>query len=341
MSTVTSVLNKIYVLKCDGCCNHISNLVIQYGRGKINHQEFCCDCGGGRLSHRKLATRALANAKIRKQNKTTPTSRKRLSSALTCSRLFALPALRVVTLSNDIPHGLSGRQEPRRFGHVPAGRQEVLRAPRALPSRGAVARAGAVLGGSPQHPAPLRLSGPLWLLGDRKGYNNDNDDDDDGGVAGAAAGERPGRAPRCMHGAGAGPAAATHGAAPPPPPPGGRGPGSNPRPPRRAGSQPRPRCGGRLPRFHRPGCARGPAGRAPRRAEPRAGHGAGKSWGETGAGFPSPAERDFVLSIPPPSLPPSPDWGLLAVSCAPQMLGKKRIDPTWGSAGAEGVRGPS
>lgn len=31
MSTVTSVLNEIYVLKCDGCCNHISNMLIQYG----------------------------------------------------------------------------------------------------------------------------------------------------------------------------------------------------------------------------------------------------------------------------------------------------------------------
>ena len=69
MTTVTSVLNEIYVLKCDGCCNHISNMLIQYGRGqKSNQQEFCCDCGGGRLLHRKLATRALTNAKIRQKN---------------------------------------------------------------------------------------------------------------------------------------------------------------------------------------------------------------------------------------------------------------------------------
>lgn len=34
MSMVTPVLNKIYVLKCDGCCNHISNTLIQNGRGR-------------------------------------------------------------------------------------------------------------------------------------------------------------------------------------------------------------------------------------------------------------------------------------------------------------------
>lgn len=34
MSTVPSVLNEIYVLKCDGCCNRISNMLIQYGREK-------------------------------------------------------------------------------------------------------------------------------------------------------------------------------------------------------------------------------------------------------------------------------------------------------------------
>lgn len=36
MSMVTPVLNEIYVLKCDGCCNHISNTLIQKGRGRKN-----------------------------------------------------------------------------------------------------------------------------------------------------------------------------------------------------------------------------------------------------------------------------------------------------------------
>lgn len=34
MGMVTPVLNEIYVLKCDGCCNHVSNTLIQNGRGR-------------------------------------------------------------------------------------------------------------------------------------------------------------------------------------------------------------------------------------------------------------------------------------------------------------------
>lgn len=42
MSMVTPVLNKIYVLKCDGCCNHISNTLIQNGKGEKTRTKGSC-----------------------------------------------------------------------------------------------------------------------------------------------------------------------------------------------------------------------------------------------------------------------------------------------------------
>lgn len=154
MSTVPSVLNEIYVLKCDGCCNHISNMLIQYGREKKKSsgvfpwlwwrqafaQEACkCQTKGGRK---------------RTPNKTKP-QRKHLSSALNCSPLFAVPALEAVTLSANGRHGLSGRREARGPGH---GSRSSSWHPGTLSSsfQGAVSRAGAVLAGSPPTPPPLR-----------------------------------------------------------------------------------------------------------------------------------------------------------------------------------------
>lgn len=66
----------------------------------------------------------------------------------------------------------------------------------------------------------------------------------------------------------AGPVAATHGSAPPPPPRAGLEPAASAQGGLRA-APPRPRCGGRFPRLHRPSCGRGPAGRAPGRARSR------------------------------------------------------------------------
>lgn len=128
MSTVPSVLNEIYVLKCDGCCNRISNMLIQYGREKKkNHQEFCRGCGGGRLLHRKLAS-----AKLRGggggEPKTKPNHRGNIFlQLLIAASCLLCPCWKLSPFLLTAATGSRGGGRP---GHGPAGQQELLLAPR-------------------------------------------------------------------------------------------------------------------------------------------------------------------------------------------------------------------
>lgn len=240
--------------------------------------------------HRKLATTALANAKIRKKKK-----KKNHRGNVFPQLLIAACPCALCPRWQLSPFAVAsarrrGRQGPGGSGASPRGGRRCSPDPgsRSASSQGAASRAAAVLAGSPPRP----------------------------------------------HGAGAGPATATHGAAPPPRPGAGLEPAGAAQGGLRA-APPRPDVAAASRLCIVPAAAL--------RAEPRAGQspgqgkepvsagGGGRGGRERGPGFLLPQKG--LCFVHPSSLPPSCDWGLLAVPSAPQILGKKQIDPTWGDAG--------
>lgn len=125
------------MLRRDGCGNRVANTLAHCGRGAQNQEQLGCDCGGGRLWHRKPAARTLANATIRKTSKPKQTVEEtnafpRLSTALSC----ALPAQEVVNVPTASAAGSRGaaaaggqgtsRQGSRRFSLAPPNPQRLL-----------------------------------------------------------------------------------------------------------------------------------------------------------------------------------------------------------------------
>lgn len=153
MTAATAVLHAMYVLKGEGCCNHVSDLPARYGEGAgeiRTNEESDRDCGGERLLHKLIATTARASAKHQREKSST--QRKHLSPSPNCSLLPSLPA-QGFSLAGAI-RGAGGSA-------LPDGAAEGTPCPPkpapVLP--GAASRTGAVLDASAPGP-PLR-SEPL------------------------------------------------------------------------------------------------------------------------------------------------------------------------------------
>lgn len=191
MSMVTPVLNKIYVLKCDGCCNHISNTLIQNGKGEKTRTKGSCAlpvpgagvCTGS--SQHELSQMPKRGGKKPRQ----PTQQKTPRRTQTEEASFRSSELQPPVYA---AHAGSCHPFPTT---LPGLRGESGSAPGATPGV-----PGGTGGNQGYREGPELL--PAWRGVQQR---------------------------RCGLGAGAGPAAATHGDASASL--GGRGPGSNPRPP--------------------------------------------------------------------------------------------------------------